>query len=185
MGPLVAGDVFHERLGHSTEMHPDLHAMMQEPIRVAPPKAPDPPPAAPPLITPVDTPSALDSLSSFNLKPAAPAPQDRAASGFADFDLSLTATEPPSTADQPADIFTAALMAGTPAEKASESAAPPAIAFEPGTIAFEAPAFAPSSSADASEVGPGATLDGPDPHVAATLLRLEQFLGAIQSARHA
>src|SRR5204863_9778562 len=25
----------HERLGHSTEMHPDLHAIMAEPIRVA------------------------------------------------------------------------------------------------------------------------------------------------------
>src|SRR3954471_13738362 len=33
-----------ERLGHSTEMHPDLHALAQEPIRVAPrPPAPEPP----------------------------------------------------------------------------------------------------------------------------------------------
>src|SRR3954471_14110712 len=48
----------HEQLGHSAEMHPDLHAMMAEPIRVAaelkaaPPPAPAPAPPVPPPAAP-------------------------------------------------------------------------------------------------------------------------------------
>jgi len=117
----------HERLGHSTELHPDLAAMMEQPIALAPP-------------------------------PPAPV-------AAASFDLPLQAPAAP-VLDEPAepavDIFTAAL---------NRPPVPPAIAFEaPATIAFEAP------------VVPAAQ---PDPYVAVTLTRLEQFLGAIQAARHA
>jgi tetratricopeptide (TPR) repeat protein len=117
----------HERLGHSTELHPDLAAMMEQPIALAPP----PPPPAP------------VAVASFDLPLQAPAAPE----------------EPPEAS---MDIFTAAL---------NQPLAPPPFAFEgPATIAFEAP------------VVPSAQ---PDPHVAVTLIRLEQFLGAIQTARHA
>jgi tetratricopeptide (TPR) repeat protein len=115
----------HERLGHSTELHPDLAAMMEQPIAQAPP-------------------------------PPAPIP-------VASFDLPLHAPAPPEEPPEPSvDIFTAAL---------NQPPAAPPIAFEgPATIAFEAPVVAAAQ---------------PDPHVAVTLIRLEQFLGAIQAARHA
>jgi tetratricopeptide (TPR) repeat protein len=122
----------HERLGHSTELHPDLAAMMERPVTPKP--APPPPPA------PV-------AVASFDLPLQTPPAADD--------------DEPPAP-DVPIDIFTAAL---------NQPPAPPPIAFEaPASIVFEAP------------VVPAAQ---PDPHVAATLIRLEHFLGAIQTARHA
>ncbi len=132
----------HERLGHSTEMHPDLHAIAaREPIRVA---APPPPPPAP--------------AEEMTVEPAPAAPQS---APYFDLDsLTLDTSTPPAVEpneSEPFDIFAAAL------NRSAEPARPPA--------AFEIPA-APIASA-------------PDPHVAATLLRLERLLGAIQSARHA
>jgi Tetratricopeptide repeat len=165
----------HERLGHSTEMHPDLAAFAEQtPIRVAPAPAPDP----------VPEPQPLQAAPAFSLST---------------FDLPLTATpaaepEPEGKASEPFDIFAAALKrASAPApapvsaepEPVEAEVEPPAVAFEPATIAFEsatiafeAPVMPPSAPAvpDAAQ---------PDPHVAATLVRLEQLLGAIQSARHA
>jgi hypothetical protein len=89
-------------------------------------------------------------------------------------------------ADEPVDIFAAALRPATaPAPPSSapptaivltipETAIPsaPPMAIEPplAVVAFEAPVRPP---------------DAPDPHVAAALLRLERFLGAIQTARQA
>jgi hypothetical protein len=42
-----------------------------------------------------------------------------------------------------------------------------------------------AASPHATPGEPDAQVDAPDAHVAAALMRLERFLGAIQSARHA
>ena len=166
----------HERLGHSTEMHPDLHEIMREPIRLA---ALNPPPSAPPpqsatentpvpsFFAPQDAtedspaePPPADSLAAFDFTPA---PEPSRGGALDGLDLSLQAAESPE-AETPVDIFAAAL-------KTTEPAAAPSLAFEGATIAFESPVL-PSSPE-------------PDAHVAAALMRLERFLGAIQSARHA
>jgi tetratricopeptide (TPR) repeat protein len=139
-----------ERLGHSTEMHPDLHAITQESIRLAPPppplSIPEPPPPEPPSLT-------------LSLDPE----PDNETDVIAEHEK----------ANEPFDIFAAALQKPAPQ-------APPTLTFEPATIAFEAPVlppFAPSA--------PDASADTPEPHVAAAVLRLERFLDAIQAARHA
>jgi hypothetical protein len=199
----------HERLGHSTEMHPDLHAdlhaMAQQPIRVAAP------PPAPPAPEPVVAPTPPNPLNLEELVPdPAAQPEARPAFSLDSFDLPpAEPDEPPAAADadksEPFDIFAAALRTSSsepavvaepppspePAPPAAtfdappvafeapplECEPPPPMAFEPATISFEAPAFAPPV--------PNASADMPDPHVAAALTRLEHFLGAIQSARHA
>src|SRR4029453_5147257 len=86
-----------ERLGHSTEMHPDLAAMANEPVRLAPPPVPEPP--------------SLD-VARDSPKPVEGPP--RAAESTLDlaaFDLplaSMTAeSEPAQKADEPFDIFAA------------------------------------------------------------------------------
>jgi tetratricopeptide (TPR) repeat protein len=111
-----------ERLGHSTEMHPDLHEMMKEPIRIA---ASQPPPAPP-----APAPAALDTIDVALAPPAVPESPEQ---GLAD--------------NEPFDIFAAALApaASRPAEPPVAVQAPaiafdpPPIAFEHATIAFEAP----------------------------------------------
>ena len=182
-----------ERLGHSTEMHPDLHEIAREPIRLAAerPVVPLPPPVSP---------SSLE----LNLGRQPEAPRADLNLGAGDLSLSISempmasGTEGPATAEEhpedgePFDIFAAALQT-PPAPPV------PVIAFETSTIAFEAPAFA-SAPADASAdtpAFPSAALDASageppfapatmlDPHLAATLTRLERFLGAIETARHA
>ena len=138
-----------ERLGHSTEMHPDLAALANAPVRLAPPPAPEP--------------KKID-LGAFDLP------------------LSVMTAEPESVekVGEPFDIFAAALErtpgASSTAEAEHEldtdmptiSLELPPMTFEGSTIAFEAP-----------------VMTQPDPHVAGTLTRLERFLGAIQTARHA
>jgi tetratricopeptide (TPR) repeat protein len=174
----------HERLGHSAEMHPDLHAdlhaLAQQPIRVAAPPAPPvideffPDPGAQLGTRPALSPRSLDS---FDLPLAGPAP---------------SAAEPDEEeTHEPFDIFAAALQRSAPEPQVSmeppapePATAPPGVSFEPppvafesATISFEAPVFAPPA--------PNASVDAPDPHVAAMLTRLERFLGAIRTARHA
>jgi tetratricopeptide (TPR) repeat protein len=166
-----------ERLGHSTEMHPDLAALANEPIRVAPPTTPDLPRASETTAlsdSPPVQPAPPISLDSFNL-PMTSAP---------------AAADTPQK-DEPFDIFGAALQASASAGepeidatpepitfeapfdglRAAPSIAegPPPLAFEAATISFEAPVMPLQ----------------PDAHVAAALTRLERFLGAIQAARHA
>jgi tetratricopeptide (TPR) repeat protein len=156
-----------ERLGHSTEMHPDLAAMANEPVRLASPPVPERPPPD----------VARDSAEPVEGPPRAAEPTlDLAA-----FDLPLASTTAESEpAHEPFDIFAAAL--GTPAasgqaQPESEFVVPedtpislelPPLTFESATIAFEAP-----------------VMTEPDPNVAATLIRLERLLGAIHTARHA
>jgi len=155
-----------ERLGHSTEMHPDLAALGDEAIRIAPP-----PKASEPSLP--DLPS-IESAPSISLTT---------------LDVPLSATQADSEEaekDEPFDIFGAALKSSATSPLEASDAAepitfdefravpssvegPPPLAFEAATIAFEAPVIPPQ----------------PDAHLAATLMRLEQFLGAIQSARHA
>jgi tetratricopeptide (TPR) repeat protein len=133
-----------ERLGHSTEMHPDLHEIAREPIRLATER----PPALPP---PAEPPPSIDVM--LATRPALTAPEPEA-----------TADEPEdAAAGEPFDIFGAALQAPPPPT--------PVRTFEASTPTFDAPAV-PAERA-------------PDPHVAAVLSRLERFLGAIESARHA
>jgi tetratricopeptide (TPR) repeat protein len=140
-----------ERLGHSTEMHPDLHEIAREPIRLATERPPAPPP--------VEQPPAIDLMPANQAAPPAPEPE-----AIVDEPADAAA------AREPFDIFGAALQAPGP-PPAPPPAPIPIMAFEPSTIAFEAPAE-PAERA-------------PDPHVAAMLSRLERFLGAIESARHA
>jgi tetratricopeptide (TPR) repeat protein len=198
----------HERLGHSTELHPDLAAMMQpqatQPIKIAsPPPAPPPAPPAPPAPAPIalapEPPRHVqpepepepvadpEPAASLDFVPNPIAPPDTAPASFDHFDLSVgeSPAAAEETASAPFDIFAAALNKTSapaspppasdpfamPAADAAPQPAPP-FAFEPATIAFEAPA---------AEI-PQAL---PDPHVAAMLSRLEQFLNAIQNARHA
>jgi tetratricopeptide (TPR) repeat protein len=155
-----------ERLGHSTEMHPDLAALANEPIRLVPPPPPEPPTPDP---TPVPAPA--PDFTSFE------APVPVSLSGF---DLPLSSSdqreaEPPPS--EPYDIFAAALQRTpaapepppVPVELPPIELEPPPMAFESATIAFAAPVVTPQ----------------PDAHVAAALTRLERFLGAIHTARHA
>jgi tetratricopeptide (TPR) repeat protein len=158
----------HERLGHSTEMHPDLHEIAREPIRLAAEHAQrlkDTPPPAPP-----------EPAMDFTLAREAPGPELAEVS----FDLPLsTPAEPelvPASIDdeprtgEPLDIFAAALQQPAAAPfmplPEPEAALPPA-AFDLAPAAADAPESL------------------PDPSVAALLLRLERFLGAIETARHA
>ena len=142
-----------ERLGHSTEMHPDLHEMMKEPIRIAALPPPPPPPAA----------AAFDSAG---LEPEPPA----------------LVSESQQQGDEPFDIFAAALKPAAPAAAEPSFETPP-IAFETGTMAFEAPVThiepVPIAAQDDAEAAVA-----PEPRVPAALLRLEQLLDAIQIARH-
>lgn len=152
----------HERLGHSTEMDPDLAALADESIRRAPPPAPEP-----------EKPEA--SGSPPDLPPIKHAPNLHLGA----FDLPLTAAaSEPHGEDEPFDIFAGALE--RPADTSeppfdglraapSSVEGPPPLAFEPATIAFEAPVIPPK----------------PDSQSAARLVRLERFLGAIHTARHA
>ncbi len=102
--------LINERLGHSVEMHPDLHALAQEPIRLAAEnrarESELPPPAAP--------------EPALQLAPAPEAPalepgRAQAVSSLGTFNLSLsTPLEPASIDDEPKtgapfDIFGAAL----------------------------------------------------------------------------
>jgi tetratricopeptide (TPR) repeat protein len=185
-----------ERLGHSTEMHADLHEMMREPIRLAAerPPAPPPAPAEPPaldlaLTAPPDAPRAAQALGSFDLSrpdpesPPAPAPE------------AAEAAESTGTpAWEPFDIFAAALQ---PAAAPPPPAPVPVMTCEASTIAFEAPAVpAPPPHTSMGETFAAPALEpasdsvedleaAPAPHVAAMVTRLERFLGAIESARHA
>ena len=155
-----------DQLGQSTEMHPDLAALANQPIRLVPPPAPE---------TPA---SSDDTLALPDLPPIKPAPTI----SLGAFDLPL-ASPPPAPDEEPFDIFSAALKRTKTAPKSPAKTVhfepvvreavqtpsePPPVAFEPATIAFEAP-----------------VLPQPDPHVAETRLRLERFLGAIRNARHA
>jgi tetratricopeptide (TPR) repeat protein len=84
--------LIHERLGHSAEMHPDLHALAQEPIRLA----------AENRAREAELPPAVSSLGAFDLSLSSP-------------------LEPASIDDEPKtgeafDIFGAALKRDTAAE---------------------------------------------------------------------
>jgi tetratricopeptide (TPR) repeat protein len=128
----------HDHLGQSTEMHPDLHAIAEEQIRLVATPAPPPAPPAPP-----QRPAGV-SLGSFGVGHTS-APVDKS--------------------PEPVDISAAAL------QKLPAPDPPPSMAFESATVAFEAPIAGVKAR--------------PVPHVAATLLRLKRFLGAIQASRHA
>jgi hypothetical protein len=170
-----------ERLGHSTEMHPDLHEIVREPIRLA---ALNPPPTPPQIsfassttategIPPLENATADKPAEAWSAFEFAPPPEPGSTAGIESLDISLQAEDAEaSEAETPVDIFAAALNRPQP------PIAPP-MTFETGTIAFEAPVLPPSPApSEAPE-------DTPDAHIAATLVRLERFLGAIQSARHA
>jgi tetratricopeptide (TPR) repeat protein len=182
-----------ERLGHSTEMHPDLHAIAKEAtdardardtkaafdlslatlaaaereraVEATPAPAPDPEPEPEP--EPAAEPEASsDTGQAFDIFAAAL--QQQKAADAAPIPLSTSAPPPFDSPafDSPAfdaPAFDAQTFDPPPLE-------PPTFAFEPATIAFEAPAF---------------ELEQPAPHLSAALLRLERFLDAIQSARHA
>ena len=199
----------HERLGHSTEMHPDLHAMMQEPIRLAGRREEDERAKrleeeeqarrreeesvrrraqeeedARRREQEAEHARQLEAEQAGRVEAAALHEQDPP---FDDLVLAPPVTPATDPAGEPFDIFAAALQrSGLPTLDEPPAVEPqasplvveaepdlpelPPVAFEHGTIAFEAPVT---------------SVTEPDPHVAATLLRLEQFLGAIQSARHA
>jgi tetratricopeptide (TPR) repeat protein len=182
----------HERLGHSTEMHPDLHAMMEEPIRLAAERPPAPPPGPPPPapipFSPPQPVAPLD-LSAFKIEPLVPDPGSRPdVRPTVSLDhvelIPPAASEPEDTTpSQPFDIFAAALTqretpSPVPVSLERRSVSPPIDVLQTDE--------APSHGLDMSEA-PAVALEPPmpDPHVAATLVRLERFLGAIQSARHA
>ena len=204
-----------ERRGQSAGMAPEISAIAEKaqeraPDRPQPSPKPSPKPSAPHHAPMLDLPLAAPPLSAghadeaFDIFEAAlqrtlsGAGQPAAASAAAS-----AAPEPAPKAEPPAavvEVATAAVEAPAPAV---EAAAPlvvetPPIVFESATIAFEAPTFAPPSaiasvgepafaapSAIASVGESDASVDKPDPHVAARLTRLEQFLGAIQTARRA
>jgi tetratricopeptide (TPR) repeat protein len=149
-------ELIEERLGHSTEMHPDLHAIAREAkdardtLALATPEPPPPPPPPPPLAfepgaiafeSPVLTPSALDASAG---KPAVT----------------------PSAPDEP--------------ERASDTDTSPFAG-----LTFDQAAPPPPDAAETPFSWPGQAPDQPDAATAARLLRLERFLDAIQTARHA
>ena len=132
------------------------------------------------------TPTSTQAASSRQANPTpAPAPdftsfESLAPVSLGAFDLplsSLDEREAEPQASEPFDIFEAALQRMSAAPEPSPMSVdvppiavePPPMAFESATIAFEAPVVA----------------SQPDPHVAAGLVRLERFLGAIHTARHA
>lgn len=185
----------HERLGHSTEMHPDLHEMVREPIRLAAEARQAHPPApsqdAAPF-TPVQLVPELPPWQAAHPATAGVGVDDGVGRSPVASSAAPSHQGPEGQAgqaDEPVDIFAAALQrsaaatAGVP--EASEPTpateftipdpadppAPPPLAFEWTAIAFEAPVMQ--------------VPDAPDPHVAGALLRLERFLVAIQTARHA
>lgn len=150
----------HDRLGQSAEMHPDLHALAQEPIRLAAEsrarQAEAPPPAPAPAAEPID-------MLSAALKLPAPPPIAFEAATIA-FEAPVVVRTDPAAADS------------APEQEPEPGPLPGArAAADPPSVPLEAAVFADR------DVAP----DGPDPYVAAMLVRLERFLGAIESARHA
>jgi hypothetical protein len=204
----------HERLGHSAEMHPDLHALAAEPIRLAAENrareaeaAAQAPTALPPAVPldlslapePASPASVFDSFARAESAPGEPVPGRDELKTDKPFDISSAAlTQPTSPAAAPGNpspasewsvIAFESPVSETEAPAVAERTTapvpidPPLLAFEPATIAFEAPSLVPGAQSawvDAP-VGPAS----PDPHVAAMLLRLERFLGAIEAARRA
>ena len=172
----------HERLGHSSEMDPHLADMMKtmhaESIRVAEQPSPELQPA-PPISEPPPPAAAPEPEIELSMPPVPPATVESSADPFAGF-ARMSTPEP--EADFSFDL------AGMPSIDLPMAPAPgPVIepAFEPvfeaAAVALPEPRFEPAPDL---EPGPAPSrVEGPDPEVLATLVRLEQFLGAIQSLR--
>ena len=150
-----------ERLGHSAEMDPQLAEMMREEaerVALAPPP-PLPPPAPQPAIalgTPVDVDVVID----------------------------LDALTGPDPEPEPEHV--------PPAQLEPQPHAEPEFRIEPDLrlVEPEPELEAPEESVEIGEPIPVVVFEppsaaGPDPAVAAALLRLERFLAAIDNARHA
>src|SRR5204862_2834796 len=120
-----------EWLGLSTELHPDLAALANEPLRLAP--GPPPPPEPPP-----PDPTPAPDFTSY--KPAAPV-------SLGAFDLPLSSSderEAEPQASEPFDIFAAALQRTSAAPEPSPISVelPPLDAVEPLLTVVEPPPIA-------------------------------------------
>jgi tetratricopeptide (TPR) repeat protein len=197
----------HERQGQSTEMDPGLAALQAEPIPVAAPQQMEPPPA--PDLSFETRREPVPEIS-FDL-PGEPAPTEKIPS----LAISLDPAPPISMDPIPAaageeppvhrriDPF-ASFVPPAPVAAAPPPAAEPAPPLTPIPIRMPEclpipvvshPAQAPEAALEAAhesdlelEIEPHVDhieAAGPDPQVVATLARLEQFLAAIQLARHA
>jgi hypothetical protein len=193
----------HERQGHSTEMDPGLAALQADPIPVAAPQQMEPPPA-PDLA--FQTHREPVPEISFDL-PGEPAPTEKIPS----LGISLDPAPPISMDPIPAaageeppvhrriDPF-ASFVPPAPVAAPPPPAAEPAPTLTPIPIRMperlpipvvSRPAQAPEPVLDSDlelEIEPHVDhieAAGPDPQVVATVARLEQFLAAIQLARHA
>jgi tetratricopeptide (TPR) repeat protein len=192
----------HERQGQSTEMDPGLAALQAEPIPVAAPQ--QMPPPAPDLS--FETRREPVPEIGFDL-PGGPAPTEKTPSlGFSLDPAPPISMDPiPAAAAEEAPVHRridpfASFVPPAPVAAAPPPAAEPAPTLTPIPIRMPErlpipvvshPAQAPEPVLDSDlelEIEPHVDhieAAGPDPQVVATLARLEQFLAAIQLARHA
>jgi tetratricopeptide (TPR) repeat protein len=168
-----------ERLGDSGEMDPHLAEMMrQEAARIAalppPVPVPEPVPEPPPPPEPV-----------LEVLPAEPEPEPEVEPEpepevEVEVELEL--------APEPEPVFAAPDPEPEPAPSVSEPEPEPAFAIqvesepEPEPVAVQLAPAQPREPAIAIAIAPD---PGPDPQVLATLARLERFLAAVETARHA
>ena len=164
-----------ERLDHSTEMDPHLAELMRqeaERVALAPPPAPVPVPV-------------VQAAPEVPAAPPEPEPEPEAEPEYqAAAPEIIAAPEPEPQPEPEPEILTAPepepeiLAAPEPEPEilaVPEPEPEPAIAFEPEPE--PEPVFAIQLEPQPEP--------GPDPHVLATLARLERFLAAVETARHA
>ena len=196
-----------ERQGSSTPMAPEVAALATPAASAAPARAPEPirPSTAPsidlsaldlPLAPPppiLSEPSVDEAFDIFaaaldrSVAPAdTPAPEPAAKplpSHMVELPPDLFEPAPAEEPELPAVASEPEVIASAAPPEAIEP--PPAMAFESATVAFVAPVVV-AVAVPEPEPEPEAELEtGPDPDVAAAVMRLERFLGAIQTARHA